>query len=279
MLARVGLHGIDQAADGAVDGISRELARRITAVAPQLDGDAIAVIDSPRWPLDHDWSQVGLVGRSDQVTGRVIDTELQGLVKTLRLAGASSLKLSMFPTPRLSYFTAQIAGPSCKRHLRAFGRELFGLEHSASGPSAGGTFTRFMLAGFATYRALATRRVTCYEGYPDLQFRLWNGDEPLPSKMKRKMTKVDRTAAREVRCRLVVELAARLGVEGSAAVGTLDQADAAILALSVLAARSADCGLVMEYPAEGRFWVTLPGSAACLIERCDDKRLAQKTEA
>jgi len=235
-----------------------------------LDRGAIAIIDSPRWPVDLDWSQSGVVRRADDVTGRAIDRSLQGLVKELRGAGASKLKLSMFPTPRLDYFARQIAAPGCKPHLRAFGRELFGPGGTDPGPPNGGTFTRFMLAGFAAYQALAIRRVTRYEGFPDLQFRLWSGDEPLPSKMKKGMRQADRAAALAARQRLVAELAARLDVGGAAAVSTLDQADAAILALSLIAAESEDCGLVVEDPAEGRFWLTIPAAKARLIQLLDD---------
>jgi hypothetical protein len=265
-LSRVVLRGIEEAAAGA----QRELARRIGRAAPQLDRGAIALIDSPRWPVDLDWSQPGVVRRADAVTGRAIDRALQGLVKELRRAGARTLILSMFPTPRLDYFTRQIAAPGCKPHLRAFGQELLGPGGTDPGPPKGGSFTRFMLVGFAAYQALAPRRVTRYEGFPDLQFRLWSGGEPLPSKMKKGMRKADRAAALDARRRLVAALADRLDVGGAAAVSTLDQADAAILALSVLAAASADCGLVVEAPAEGRFWLTLPAATARLIQRRDD---------
>ena len=37
---------------------------------------------------------------------------------------------------------------------------------------AAATFTRFMLAGFATYRALERLGVPAFESYPDLQLRL-----------------------------------------------------------------------------------------------------------
>jgi len=278
-LTRVALRGIDEAADGTAEGAQHELARRIGIAAPQLRWGAIAIIDSPRWPVDLDWSQPGVVRRPDDVTGRTIDRALQRLVKALRGAGASTLKLSMFPTPRLDYFARQIAAPGCKPHLRAFGRELFGLGGSDPGPPGGGTFTRFMLAGFAAYQALAIRRVTRYEGFPDLQFRLLSGDEPLPSKMKKGMRKADRTDALDARRRLVISLAARLDVGGAMAVSTLDQADAAILALSVVAAESADCGVVVEHPAEGRFWLTLPAATARLIQRLDDWKLAYGTKA
>lgn len=207
----------------------------------------------------------------DEVRGRAIDRALQGLVKALREGGATQLKLAMFPTPRLAYFAAQVAASSCKPHLRAFGRELFNLGATVPGPPAGGTFTRFMLAGFAAYGALARRQVTRYEGFPDLQFRLWRhgresaNDEPWPSKMGG----ASRAAALAARRRMVAAVAARLDVGGAGAVSTLDQADAAILALSVMAARSVDCGVVVEHPAEGRFWLTLPAALAYLIPSPD----------
>jgi hypothetical protein len=127
-----------------------------------------------------------------------------------------------------------------------------------------------MLAGFATYRALGVQCITCYEGYPDLQFRVWIGEEALPSKMKKKMKKPDRDNALAVRQRLVTGLADRLRVSGAAAVTTADQADAAILALSARAAASVDCGLVVEHRAEGRFWITLAAERARLLPPLDD---------
>jgi hypothetical protein len=264
-LARVDLRGIEKAEEALP-----ELARRIAGEAPQLTQGAIAIIDSPRWPCDLDWSQSGAIRRLEEVTARVIDRELQAIVKTLRATGARELTLSMFPTPRLDYFTRQIAANSCKPHLRAFGHELFGRGEPDPGLATGGSFTRFMLAGFATYRALGVLRITCYEGYPDLQFRLWIGNEPLPSKIRKKMTKADSLRALPVRQRLVAELAERLGIGGSGAVATLDYADAAMLALSVKAAESEDCGVVVEHQAEGRFWITLPANMTCLLPRLDD---------
>jgi hypothetical protein len=269
-LARVDMRGCERAFAGA----NPELGRRISRAAPTLGRGAIAVVDSPRWPVDLDWARAfvrvpadsrgSLVQRAESVRGRAIDHALRGLIAELRAAGATELRLAMFPTPRLTYFTAQIASPTCKPHLRAFGRELFG-RNSQSTPPFGGTFTRFMLAGFAVYAGLARLQAATYEGFPDLQFRLWGINRELPSKTGTKRNGGGRAAVLEARRGLVAELAARLRVEGAEAVRTLDQADAAILALSVVAASTTGCGMVVRHPAEGSFWLTLPAGLACLI--------------
>jgi len=184
------------------------------------------------------------------VVGRAIDQALQRRVKASREAGASWIKLSLFPTPRVDYFLRQIAVRDCKPHLRSFGCELFNPGNGDPGPPNGGNFTRFMLAGFAAYRALDHLGITTYEGYPYLQFRLWS-DQPLPPKKTR--------IAMDVRKRILLDVSKRAEVE-LPAIDTLDQADAAILALSAFAVSSGACGWVVEHPAEGRFWLTLPAA-------------------
>lgn len=233
-----------------------ELARRVSQAAPNLKQGAIAVIDSPRWPRDLDWSQASLAFRTGEVTGRALDAGLQSLVKNLRRAGDFSVTLSMFPTPKLAYFLSQIRRASCKPHLRAFGSELFGdqADHPVA-DGGGGTFTRFMLSGFAAYCALGAMRVTCYEGFPDLQFRLWNGSRPLPSKMKN----ANKRSALDARLKIIAELAHRIGITCPSA-RTLDQADAGVLALSVAAEQAGHQGVDVEHPAEGRFRLTLPSN-------------------
>jgi hypothetical protein len=275
-LARVDVRGCERASAGAIP----ELARRISRAAPILGRGAIAVVDSPRWPVDLDWARAferaradspGLpVRRVESVRVRAVDQALRGLIGELRAAGAARLRLAMFPTPRLTYFTAQVASATCKPHLRAFGRELFAFDSHTAPPPSGGTFTRFMLAGFAAYAGLARLQVTTYEGFPDLQFRLWGNDRALPSKTGAKRNGAGRAAVLEARRGLVAELAARLRVEGAAAVRTLDQADAAILALSVVTGSTAGCRMVVGHPAEGSFWLTLPAGLARLIPRPHD---------
>jgi len=157
----------------------------------------------------------------------------------------------MFPTPDSAYFYAQIAAPSGKPHLRALGAAIFGATPSARAPY-GGSFTRFMLAGFAAYRALEKLGVSCFESYPDLQFRLWNGGRRLPSKISG-----GRAAALSARDRIVRELAVRLKISCGVSARSLDQADAAILALSAAAGLRRGGAVTIEHPAEGRFWLTL----------------------
>jgi hypothetical protein len=244
----------------------KQLSKLAIAAVPQSAHGAIATIDSPRWPCDLDWSTSAVTFRECEMRGRLIDAGLQHIAKELRRTGATNLKLSMFPTPRLAYFLGQIAHPSCKPHLRKLGRELFG-EPARDADRSGGSFTRFMLSGFAAYRALGALRVTCYEGYPDLQFRLWSDDFSIPSKMRSLRGKLE---ALGERCRIIERLAQRLRINGSERVRTIDQADAAVLVLSLAAEHSGDRGLVVEHPAEGRFRVTIPAASAELLSFHDD---------
>ncbi len=88
-----------------------------------------------------------------------------------------------------------------------------------------------MLAGFAVFPALERLGVGAFEAYPDLQMRLWSDGGELPPKR-------NRAEAIRVRRRICARLARIVGVRPFEAPRTLDQADAAVLALS--AAASAD---------------------------------------
>jgi predicted nuclease with RNAse H fold len=236
-------------------GAIAELARRIADTAPELRTGAIAIVDSPRWPRDMDLAHPGEF-RDGDVQTRSLDAALRSMVRDLiEDGGAPALRpLALFPTPCHYYFHAQLSAPACKPHLRALGRELFHV--TEPGPLHGGTFTRFMIAGFAAYRALEMLGVESYEAYPDLQFRLWTQDAGLPPKKAGKK-------AREKRRRIVAALADRIGIAGCERLHCLDELDAAVLALSAFA--TVRCGGVvalLEHGAEGRFMVALNAGLA-----------------
>ena len=231
---------------GEARGAIAELARRIADAAPHLRAGAIALVDSPRWPRDMDLARPG-ESRGD-IRERSIDAALRAMVRGLiDSGGAPALRpLALFPTPCRGYFDAHLDAPACKAHLRALGRELFPVRRSVA--LHGGTFTRFMIAGFATYRALESVGIASYEAYPDLQFRLWSRGKVLPPK------KAGREA-REERRRIVAALADRIGISGCGELNSLDALDAAILALSAACARHCGTIAILEHRAEGRFMV------------------------
>jgi Protein of unknown function (DUF429) len=223
--------------------------------APELRG-AIVLVDSPRWPSDLDWSQPGVVAATNFHHGREIDAGLRALVFSLRKADADSTlaPLSMFPTPAMRYFGAQLNVATCKPHLRLLGQALFGEALNRDyGPASGGIFTRFMIVGFATYRALAEMAGNVYECYPDLQFRLWCRRQQLFSKNSPR----GRTAALASRLGVLSALARNLGVGGSSRIRRIDEADAAILALSTVAAQRYGATLIVQNAGEGTFMVAL----------------------
>jgi len=260
-LARVAIAGVDQAGDARDCGAIGELGRRLLAAAPELGASgAIALIDSPRWPRDLDLSARGAVatplGCGRACAGRAIDACLRAIVIELglRKRDGSPFRLAMFPTPKLEFFAGCVRDPRCKPHLAALGRELFSaaLVDAPAGPApAGGRlFTRFMIAGFAAYRALETAGAGSFEAYPDLAFRLWARGEEIPPKGAG-------TTALDARRRINERLADQIACAGAGNIWTLDQADAAVLALSAAAAvRSGAIGVVEE-PREGRFALAL----------------------
>ena len=247
---------------GAVASLGAMLMDKV----PQLRG-AIVLVDSPRWPRDLDWSKPGVVACKHSRRSREIDVGLRALVCTLRKLGSNSTltPLSMFPTPPMHYFGAHLNTASCKPHLRVLGQALFGEALNRDcGPAIGGIFTRFMIAGFATYRALAATEAEVYECYPDLQFKLWCRRHQLFSKNSTS----GRTAALASRLRVVSGLARRIGVSGSSQIQRLDEADAAILALTAAAARQRGATFIFESSCEGRFMVALDKPEAQRFQRC-----------
>ncbi len=233
---------------GIVGQVVDTIAQRIAdAVGAALQG-SIALIDSPRTPRDIDCSGDTMRPRGDVPAARMIDASLRELLRA-RFNGAMR-PLSMFPTPLASYFAGCVARRDCKPHLRPIAEELL---PSIIGTSrsdrkiTGGTFTRFMLAGFAAFPALERLGVSTFEAYPDLQMRLWSDGIPLPPKRLRG----EGMCARQKICAKLAEI---VGITNFATPRTLDEADAAILALS------AATGSLVELhcPPEGRFAVAFP---------------------
>jgi len=192
---------------------------------------------------------------------RDIDCVLRRTLKDLACEGPlnGAERLAMFPTPPSDYFRNCIADARCPAHLRAIGLEIFGAADSGSCQdirtkvSGGGIFTRFMIAGFAAYRAMEVLKADAYESYPDLLFRLADRDSPLAPKRNRR-------AALATRRRIVARMAARTGITAAASPATLDEADAAILALSVASAIDDGALIAIDNPAEGRFILPLDAS-------------------
>ena len=252
----------------ALDGLGETpctaLARKIKEVAPELDARATVLVDSPRWPRDLDWSQ-GTEGRDPVPSQREIDVELKRIFPLLM--GAPDGKpykpgLAMFPTPLYSYFTQWAYHPKSKPHLAAITKELFDAllngdggkngdrEETKQDGVGGGTFTRFMLAGFATYRALEGIGVNPFESYPDLQMRLCAPSTTLPPKKLQ-------TGALTIRRQIVASLCESLGVVAASAPRTLDQADAAGMALAAALSARIDTLWRVSHPCEGRFMLAL----------------------
>jgi len=258
--ARVALTGLS-------GQVSAALAGRIIEAAPELDAHTVAMVDSPRWPCDLDWSRFEQTGelryREPSPRGRELDQSLRQIHRELiapQANGARSRGLSMFPTPRAAHFLRWMNDVRCKPHLRAIALELFGASRCDSdAPAAGGTFTRFMLAGFATYRALGLLGVSAFEAYPDLQLRLSSPATRLPPKRS--------AGARDVRCRIVAALATRLKIRDAPRPATLDDADAAALALAAADAARRGALCVMSNACEGRFLLALDARQSRRIER------------
>ncbi|MBI3758862.1 MAG: DUF429 domain-containing protein [Deltaproteobacteria bacterium] len=266
-LARVAVTGVESFGEVASSGSTKhegaigELCRRLLAAAPELgESGAVAMVDSPRWPRDLDLSV--RMGDSDSrcygsaSASRTIDVALRALVNDvgLRRSDGRPFRLSLFPTPPLMYFAAVVRDPRCKPHLAALGEELFDrmLDRFEAGtaPAGGRIFTRFMIAGFATFKALDRTGVESYEAYPDLAFRLWSNGIDIPPKSAGKR-------ALEVRTQIDRRLADELGCSGAEDIATFDGADAAMIALSAAIAQRRGAIVVLEDPREGRFALAL----------------------
>ena len=122
-----------------------------------------------------------------------------------------------------------------------------------------------MLAGFATYCALERLGVPAFEAYPDLQFRLWREGRPLASKSAGRAAFTDRLE-------IITALAAALELVGAGAIRTLDQADAAILALSARTALERGAIGLIEEAEEGCFALPLQAVGTCIVDTLPVKR-------
>jgi hypothetical protein len=231
------------------------------------DGPVIALIDSPRWPSDCDCRIAPLHLRDGNVNGRLIDERLRMIVRSLAATSAndSALRLSLFPTPGHDYFLRCIGDRACKPHLRALGLHLFDSDPApplSDGPRGGAIFTRFMLTGFAAYRALETLGVAAFEAYPDLQFRLWRDDRPLVPKSHGRIALAHRS---KILAALAAVLKLATPERMPKQIATMDQADAAILAMSARAALDRGTIALIDEPEEGCFAVPLQSrQAGCL---------------
>jgi len=225
---------------------------RLSACCPDSGPHWLALIDSPRWPLDLDCSRTIIVPRQPVPTGRTLDRTLRALLRASPAHGA--MRLSMFPTPAHAYFRQCAGSVVCKPHLRSIYCQLFETAPHESAPVLpvdrsvrGGIFTRFMLAGFLAFRAWEMLGVQTLEAYPDLQFRLWN---------KRLLPKRAGQAALAQRIRINRKLRRMLGIRRSPIATDLDQADAEVLALTAIAAVGQGRLASLEHRAEGRFLIT-----------------------
>ncbi len=239
---------------GITSPVADSIAERIAeAVGCDLCG-GVAFVDSPRAPRDVNCSSGKMLPRKDAPRTRVIDASLRELLRT-RFNGTMR-PLSMFPTPLASYFSRCVASRGCKPHLRAIAEELLAPVinipcETKTGALAGGTFPRFMLVGFAVFAALEQLGVRAFEAYPDLQLRLWSDGVHVPPK------KFRRDALR-VRRDICKKLAVSLQIGNFVAPTTLDEADAAVLALSAAASASAQALIELRCPPEGLFAVAFP---------------------
>jgi hypothetical protein len=245
--------------------VCEALAQRIAAAVPGIGADAIAIVDSPRRPRDLDSSLPAPRLIDPAPAARSIDAALREIYRVLRPApdGKSPARgLSMFPTPRFEYFARCARAESCRAHLRAVARELFEPLLMRTGDrtgAGGGTFTRFMLAGFATYRALERLGASAYEAYPDLLFRLCAPPIGLPPKRRRR-------EALSVRNKVIVKLASDLEIRVAREPETLDEADAAALALAAAASARRGNLWTVKHHCEGRFLLALDDNQSNLLE-------------
>ena len=230
-----------------------------TRIAELLNSNlkgGIALVDSPRAPRDVDCSSARMIRRMDAPRTRVIDASLRELLRE-KFEGKMR-PLSMFPTPLAAYFAGCIAHSGCKPHLRAIAEELLAPMiaepvFARDGVLAGGTFTRFMLAGFAVFPALERLGMRAFESYPDLQMRLWSDGVKLPPKRAGE--------ALRVRQMICSRLAAAVEVANFRAPKTLDESDAAVLALSAAVSNLTGALIELCCPPEGRFAVAFKGGA------------------
>jgi hypothetical protein len=229
------------------------LAADLKEKAPMLRRGAIAIVDSPA------------ASRIDSARERAIDSRLRALVAQINSVKTREdrIVLAMFPTPTRKTFAQFAAALDCKPHLRYFALALIGRQRTAAAfragrdarrHSGGRIFTRFMLAGFATHRALALLGVDTFEGYPYLAFCFWKRPGVrLPPKRER--------GALAARLKILDEVISHAGIGALPPPTSIDFADAAALATSAAAARISGSIFSISHPAEGRLLVALPRPA------------------
>jgi len=108
-----------------------------------------------------------------------------------------------------------------------------------------------MLSGFAVYRVLERLGVECYESFPNLVFKIWNGGRTVPAKRHR-------SAALSVRQRINTELRSSLKITEGCDCTNLDQADAEVMVLAAASAVRSGSLTILDCPAEGGFLLPLP---------------------
>lgn len=251
------------------------LAERLRKALAAADAPIIALIDSPRWPSNCDCRESSLHLRRGHAGGRHIDARLRTIVRSLAAAsvGDSALRISLFPTPRHDYFLRCIGDLACKPHLQALARQLFDCDpplQSNKGPRGGAIFTRFMLIGFAAYRALDAIGITAFEAYPDLQFRLWRDDYPLAPKCAGRIALANRSEilailAAALKLATPGQIPEQSAAQTATRLTTMDQADAAILALSARAALDHGAIACIDEPEEGCFALPLQSRQAASL--------------
>src|SRR5215469_7469069 len=221
------------------------IAERIAGLFPELGPGAVALVDSPRAPC---------VSESGS-RQRDLDLMLHRAVAAMNRARtpAEYVRLSLFPTPAADYFARCASATTCKPHLVSIARELRLTDQGTrSVPRGRGwLFTRFMLAGFATHRALEQLGVDTFESYPYLVFSLWKrASERLPPKS-------DRRAASQARQTILARLARSCRLTAPVA-KSLDEADAAVLAVTAhLSAIGRGGALTFHSQMHGRFLLAL----------------------
>lgn len=248
---RIPLRGIE-------DDPLRILCKRLSDCCPDCDPRWLVLIDSPRWPRDLDCASRGVIRRDPVPSSRMLDRSLREMLRAS--AEHAALRLSMFPTPEMDYFRRCASSLACKPHLRSIYRNLFASASGAStpvrpvsGPVPGGVFTRFMLAGFLTFRAWDALGARTLEAYPELQFRLCKR-RLLPKRVGKAGLAQRIAVNRKLRC--------IVGVVRSPTANGFDQADAEVLAMSAKAAGRHGCLASLEHPAEGRFLITFNSAIA-----------------
>ena len=272
-LASIGDRGQLRYSRIALDQIGKaesigSLADALVDRVPELRAGAVAIVDSPRCPIDTDCSQSHFAPRENPPGRRAIDSRLRAMVHRLNEnpTRARKTQLWLFPTPPMRYFAQCVIHPACKPHLRSMGEQMFGpLKSPAQIPAqltGGALFTRFMIAGFAVYQALARLGVDAYEGYPYLGFRLWmTRDDELPAKKKTSNAFADALNAR----RKILDRIKLPGKFKMAPPSTYDEADAAILASTVATASGDGAIFQIRDRAEGRFIVALDRTDAAYL--------------